>query len=346
MANLFKDILSGSESLFKNPEALDPEFIPKLIPYRELDQKYIASCIKPLFQKRNGKNLIITGPPGVGKTVAVKHIFKELEETTDEVIPIYINCWKKDTSFKLISAICEQIDYKWVQNKRTDELFKACLDIINKKSVVFCFDEIDKLQEFDLIYSILEDIHRKTILFITNHKDFIEDIDPRLKSRLMLELLEFKQYNLQETDGILRQRVESAFPPSVLENDAFKLIVNKTFEIKDIRVGLFLLREAGTIAEDSSSRKILLKHVEEAVKRTATFKEKNIESLGEEEKMILNLIKENSGKNSNEIFTIYAENGGTKTYRTFYRKVKDLADGNFIKMKEFNKAGRYFILEY
>ena len=80
--SLFKDILRDDESLFLNPVALDYEFIPKLIPYRENEQHFIASCIKPLFANRNGKNLLIYGKPGIGKTLAVKHVLKELEEET------------------------------------------------------------------------------------------------------------------------------------------------------------------------------------------------------------------------------------------------------------------------
>jgi len=92
MGELFKDMLGSEESLFKNEVALNFDYQPKLIPFREIHQKTIASCIKPLFQKRNGKNLFIHGMPGVGKTVACRHVLDELPETTDEIIPLYINC--------------------------------------------------------------------------------------------------------------------------------------------------------------------------------------------------------------------------------------------------------------
>ena len=68
MPNLFKDMLKDSESLFKNPIALDYDYQPKLIPYRENEQHYIANCIKPLLQERNGKNLFILSKPAVIQT--------------------------------------------------------------------------------------------------------------------------------------------------------------------------------------------------------------------------------------------------------------------------------------
>ena len=83
---MFDDMLSSDESLFLDTVALDYDYVPKLIPHRENEQRYAATCMKPLFSKRNGKNLLIHGISGVGKTVACKHILQELEEQTDELI--------------------------------------------------------------------------------------------------------------------------------------------------------------------------------------------------------------------------------------------------------------------
>ena len=88
---LFKDILKDNETLFKNDLALDFSYQPKIIPYREAEQRKIAFCIKPLFENKSGKNAFIYGQPGVGKTVALKKILEELEGETDEIVPIYIN---------------------------------------------------------------------------------------------------------------------------------------------------------------------------------------------------------------------------------------------------------------
>jgi len=228
MCALFKDILGSNESLFKNDVALDYSFQPKLVPYREKEQRTIAACIKPLFEEKNGKNVFVFGQPGVGKTVACNHILKELEEETDKITPIYINCWKHNTTYKIVIEICDLMDFKFVQNKKTEELFRWIKQNLNKKSVVFVFDEADKLEDFDFLYMILEDIYRKTIILITNYKDWIIELDDRIKSRLIPEVNEFKPYNYEETKGILKQRMEYAFCQNVWDNSAFELIVKKT----------------------------------------------------------------------------------------------------------------------
>src|SRR5690349_9334092 len=102
---IFTDILRSDETIFKDVTALDYEYIPKSLPFREDKQKYMATCINPLFQGRAGRNLFIHGPPGVGKTVACKHVLKELEDEYDEILTVYINCWEKNTSYKILVAI-------------------------------------------------------------------------------------------------------------------------------------------------------------------------------------------------------------------------------------------------
>ena len=122
--SLFKKYLEDSETLFKNETALDPNFTPKKIQFRESENDYIATCIKPLFQNRSGKNLIIYGLPGIGKTLSCLKIKEELEEEVDDIFVFYINLWKKNTQYKIILELCAQLDYKFIQNKSADELFQ------------------------------------------------------------------------------------------------------------------------------------------------------------------------------------------------------------------------------
>src|SRR3989338_9218904 len=235
MGGIVKDILRSDETLFKNDMALDFSFVPKLVPYREKEQRIIAGCIKPLFEQKSGKNIFIYGQPGVGKTVALKKVMEELEEETDEIMPLYINCWKHNTTYKIVLEICDLMDFKFVQNKKTEELFRWIKQALNKKSVVFVFDEVDKLEDMDFIYMILEEITRKAIVIITNYKDWITELDERIKSRLISETLEFKPYSYEETKGILKQRMEYAFQPNVWDSNAFEMIARKAADRQDIR---------------------------------------------------------------------------------------------------------------
>ena len=339
------DNMTG-ENLFLNPVFLDYDFQPKLVPFRENQQHYIAGCIKPLFQNRNGKNLLITGKPGVGKTVSLKNVLIELNDKTEDIFCIYINCWKKDTFFKIICDICSQIGYKFIQNKRADELMQEAARILNEKSAVIVLDEADKLEDQGIIYSLLEDINRKCVFLITNEDDFLVNLDSRVKSRLMPELMEFKPYNFEQTRNILDKRANYAFVNNCLEKDAFNLIADKCFEFGDIRTGLFLMKESGDLAELENSNKILLKHAEKAINNIALFQKRSVKSFEESDKSILDIIKESSGKTTADIFEDYKNSGGSKSYRTFQRKIKDFDNSGLISLEENMAGGKSNIVRF
>src|SRR3989338_4341513 len=344
---LFKEILNSGESIFRDTVVLDYDFQPKLIPFREVEQKQFAISIKPLLQGHNGRNLFVYGAPGIGKTTACKNVIRELEEETEEVIPLYINCWKENTSFKVFYKICELLGYKFIVSKKSSELFEMIRDKINKKAAVFIFDEIDKLEEVDFLYTILEDIYRKSIILITNYRDSYTEMDERIRSRLGTEFLCFRPYNEFEINGMLKQRRDYAFVSNCWDDEAFKEISEKCTEINDVRIGLYLMREAGNIAEEKSSRRIEVSHVAEAIRKVEEFHVKPKDGLDEEMQMLLSLIKEQTGQKIGEIYSVYAEKGGDMSYKSFYRRITKLEEGKFIRMeKTAGKEGNSTLLHY
>lgn len=332
--SMFDDMLKDNESIFLDDVPLNYDFLPKNITAREMEQTKLKLCIKPLVMNRNGKNILLHGTPGIGKTVVVRHMFKILEEETDDIVPIYINTWQKNTTYKIVIEMCEQLNYKFTHNKKTEELFDIIQKDLNKKSVVFCFDEIDKVEDLDFLYMILEKIYRKSIIMITNYKEWAISLDERIKSRLNLEQLEFKKYNSFQLKQILIERLKYAFVPNVWDDSALNYVVKKTAEIGDVRTGLYLLKESGNNAEDRASKKIQVEDVEKAIKGIAQIKVKETSKLKEDEQLILKLIKDNSGKKIGDLFQIYKEQGGEGVYKTFQRKIEFLSKNKFISTKK------------
>ncbi|MDI3544317.1 MAG: archaeal cell division control protein 6 [Candidatus Woesearchaeota archaeon] len=333
---LFKDILGAEETIFKNPVALEPEYMPKEIPYREEEQHYIAECIKPLILGRNGRNLQIYGESGIGKSLAVKSVLEELKEETSEVYPIYINCWQKPTSFKIMLEMCNQIEYKFTHNKSTEELFDIIKKIINKKAAVFVFDEIDKAQDTDFLYFILEEIYKKSIIVISNYEKWMISLDPRIKSRLSPDSLYFKKYSKKEILGIIRRRIESAFYPGVFNEEGIERIANVVEESSDIRLALFLLNEAGNNAESMSRRKVTIEDVEKAIERINKYSSKKTELLDDSDQLTLDIINQGNGLKIGDAFKRYSEKGGKGGYKTFQRRIDKLAKNNFIEIEKIN----------
>ena len=345
--SMFKEMLRSGETLFRDTVALDYDYQPKVLKFRENEQQRFAIAIRPLLQGHNGRHVFVYGAPGIGKTTALKHVLRELEEETDDVVPIFINCWKHNTTYKIFLEISEQLGLKFLVNKNTSELFALIKQRLNKKSVVFIFDEIDKLEDTDFLYTILEDIYRKSIFLITNYRDTYSDMDERIRSRLSPEFLFFKPYTEQEIAGILLQRREYAFVQGCWNEAAFKEIVEKCAETKDVRVGLYLMREAGNMAEEKSSRNITEVQVTDAIQKVDDFHIKPKEGLSDELQLILNLVRDNTGKKIGDIYSAYSEQGGEMSYKSFQRRILKLNEGRFISTEKVSgKEGNTTLVSY
>ncbi len=339
MSGLFDDILANNQTLIQNENALEFEFLPKDLPHRDDETRFLASCILPLFHDRMGKNVLINGVPGIGKTATTKYVLREMQEAdeNEEIETVYVNCWLNNTSFKVVTEICEYLGYRFTQNKKTTELFNIVKGIVNKKKAVFVFDEIDKAEDTDFLYYLLEGIYKKTIFAITNDSNWLISLDERVRSRFQPELLQFKPYTPKEIFDILKSRTKLAFYPNVWDDDLIKEIAKKVDQ--DLRKGIFLLKHSALEAEARSSKKVENQDLENARKKLAEFTIKNSDNLEDETKFILDIVKGNSGKKIGELFNIYQEKGGNSSYKTFQRKIGKLGEGKFVSLEKRTGEG-------
>ena len=168
---------------------------------------------------------------------------------------------------------------------------------------------------------------------ITNYPQWYTEVDARIRSRLLPERIDFKQYNREELSGILKNRMEYAFVQGVWDESAFNLIVDKVAPSGDIRMGLYLLRESGLAADEQGAKKITVEHAKHSLSKVSDFSIKPESELGVDAKEILELIKNQGGK-IGDLFRLYQEKGGVVTYKTFQRRVEELSEGGFIDAKK------------
>ncbi len=345
------EFLSREESIFSNPDALDPDFVPKVLPHREDEQKEIIYAIKPLIKSRSGGQLLIKGQSGVGKTVSVKKVLRELEETeeADDITIAFVNCWTTNTSYKIAVSIANSLGFRFTQNLNTSEIFDKIKEIVlQRQGIVVVLDEVDKADDYDFLYYILEVIPKKSLIMITNEMQWGSNLDLRIRSRLMPSVVEFKTYSKLEIRSILAQRVKYAFYENTWSEDAFENIVDMAAKYHDVRVGIKLLKSAGEIAERDSSKKVMKKHAEDAISKTENFKIKSSDSFTEEEKLILNVCKECSGQRIGKLYDYYLSVGGGKSEKTLKRKLESLAKKGVIDLELSGEGlrGKSSIIKY
>jgi cell division control protein 6 len=259
-------LFNDEKPLFSNADSLEPDFVPPQLPHREAEMKEIMGCVEPLLYGKSGKNLFICGSAGLGKTHVVKHILRELSEQEDAPLTAFVNCWLYPTSLAILRQLARLLRVPLSDSVKDEALIMEKLaEFVQSKGVVLVFDEVDKAEDVRFLYMLLDWLERKSIILITNRKEWLVTLDDRVRSRLMAVVLEFEPYTWRDVEDILKERRRYAFYEDTWEKGALAPIVDETFRTKDMRVGIALLREAGVLAEKEGAAMVSREHVKRAL---------------------------------------------------------------------------------
>ena len=286
LKNFFVGYLSKS-SIFKDKKALQSNYTPKTVPYRDEQIENLASVLAPSLRMEKPSNLFIYGKTGSGKTLCVKHVSENLSKIAEEKnIPIkifYLNCKMKrvaDTEYRLVAQMCREFGVEVpATGLPTDEIYKIFVNEIDKqkKLLLVILDEIDQLvlKTGDEILYNLTRLNSElknsevSLIGISNDLVFTDNLDPRVKSSLSEEELVFPPYNAIQLQDILKDRAKFAFRQNVVEEGVIeKCAAYAAREHGDARRALELLRVAGELVERGGGKVIKEENIDQAEEKT------------------------------------------------------------------------------
>lgn len=224
-----------------------------------------------------------------------------------------------------------------------DEVLEKLVECCRKtnKGLVICLDEVDQLifSEEEALYDLLR-INQYIdnpigLVFISNNPYIFSNIDPRIKSSLGIEELEFNSYSLEELKDILQQRARLAF--FSIEEGVLLLVANHALQNGgDVRIGLECLLKAGRVAERENSKKLKVGHVKEILITVKAVKPQILkEKVNEGEKIILEILEKKRKMFSGELYEEYSKKAEMPvSERAFRDFVNHLAEINLVKIWE------------
>lgn len=347
---------STESKIFKNEEILSHEYLPEFLPHRENQIQFLAYSISNLTKGRPVRNIFIFGSPGIGKTASTKFVFREFENSSENVKTFYINCWTYNTSVSILTKLTEEFNMPGIFAKRRglgkDEVLRKFTEALDKsrKNIVVCLDEVDQLiyKDLNALYDFLR-INQYTqnkigLIFISNDPHVFSKLEPRIRSSLSVEEIEFKPYTLAEMKNILQKRIELGFHsvepavPILAANHAIK-------KGGDVRAGLEVLKKAGMFAEDEGAGKLKVEHVKKVLRNVTKIKPKIIaEKIPDYEKIILQIVKENKKLSYGEIYKKFLEKSKKEISERMFRKYfQHLQSTGLIKTNKRKIAGKRIV---
>jgi orc1/cdc6 family replication initiation protein len=289
---------SDDAPIIVNEEALAEAFVPTRLLHREGQIRELERCLKPALKNRSIENIFLMGTSGTGKTTITKWIL----ENYFKEISAYVNCWKYRTTHEVLKEVLLALQIPVHGREPTGELTKSLEKIVKKRKVIVCLDEVDRLDDFDLLYLLARSGYG--LILISTNSHALTVLTNRIRSSLALMEIEFPLYKADELYDIIRDRVEYAFRSGALKNELVKIA--SVAARGDARKALEIVRKAGKKAEIRYLNEVTIKELKEAIAEANKFKMVYpIDKLNEHQKAIYAILEKNRKMQSGSLYTEY-----------------------------------------
>ena len=298
------DILMDEETIFRDIRVFNPDYVPDKFLHRETQIEALTRYLKPALRGGKPINAVVVGSCATGKTTAIKKIFERVEEYSDKIICVYINCQLHTTRYNIFSQIYQKIfghlpPETGIPFSRIYETIMKHLQS-NNQALVVALDDVNYLFHSKNANKIFYDILRaheefegvRTGLFaIISDIEFRYILDKNVNSIFIPQEVIFNPYSYTEIREILEGRVKAGFYPEVISDEILDEVTENTNSIGDLRVGIDLLGLLGNIAEADASRTIEEKHLTTAIQNSSSISLRNtLQNLSENERALLDIM--------------------------------------------------------
>jgi cell division control protein 6 len=341
MSSKIKDILMWDESLLRNPEVFDLNYLPEVFKFRDNEMEAISHNVKPLIKGDFPTNTIVLGPTGTGKTTSVKLLMQDIKEVSNNVVPVYINCQFHYREFSVMSQIFKAVfGYPPVETgKPLTTIYDYVMGELQKKNktLLVALDDVDFLFHVNVAENVLYKILRAHEIYagvitgvigIITDNSFTYKVSEKIRTVFMPNEVYFKPYSLESTKDILRYRCDAGLFPGVMDEEVLNKISEITFERGDLRLGIKGIKESAMLAEIQGRRKILAEDVEKVIERITTSL--HVESisggLSKTDKEVLKVLAEHSLKmtKTNDFYHFLEDKMSYELFRRVLIKLENL----------------------
>jgi orc1/cdc6 family replication initiation protein len=310
-----------NEPLIVNENALADFFVPERLLHREEQITELKNRLSPILKNRSVENIFLTGTSGAGKTAIAKHVLRSHFREHSA----YINCWKHRTTHEVLTEVLLSLQVPVHGRESTGDLSKVLERLMQKKKIIICLDEVDKLNDFDVLYLLAR--NGCGLILVSTRCHSLSSLNSRIRSSLALTEIEFPMYSVDELYNIMKDRIECAFRPGALKNELVRMA--SLAAQGDARTALEIVRKACKKAEVQGLNEISMKELREAIDDTSRFMIMHpLNRLNQHQKVLYEILEKKrklpSGALYGEYSAVTADPVVDRAYRKYMNKMVNM----------------------
>lgn len=237
---------------------------------RDAEIKDLSSHFAPMFRGGHPVHLSLYGKTGTGKTVTMLYYLNMLmaicRKKKIDMMYVHLDLSTPKPCFRVLNDLACYLDAskRYKKGISLDELMGKIEEKMEgyRGYFIIFVDEIDHVRrDLDsflkfLVKRLPQTVVLKLVLvFTSNRLNWLENIDPRIKSFLKINEVFFKPYNAVDLQQILSLRIKKALNPQMIEGGVLEKIAAVSSRTHgDARKAVELLSKSALIAEKEGTK--------------------------------------------------------------------------------------------
>ncbi len=306
-------LFDQKNNLIKDESVFEPNFIPESLLHREKELELLANYFKSILSDSSstyGKQILIQGSVGLGKTAVVRKFGETLEEYCENrshsikknIFYYHVNCRRQRSWYLIFTSILRRLVPAFpVRGFSTDELLNYLIKILEERrqSMLLCLDEIDYLvsnsEEQNILYSLIryhegsnhDSCSQISLIMVTRNVIFQNLLDKAIQSSLSQKTVYFARYKEDQLYDILMIRAEKGLFKTAYTPQIIGIVASLAYEHGDARYAIELLWRSAKIAEQEKVQNIEIEHVRKAQISVFPIKQSMVTELSPQMKQVL-----------------------------------------------------------